>query len=205
MNHSERERMFEELFQRHKAPIQRLCFAWLNGALSDAFRRYGRRHDLIYFGKTILIACQLIFLVVLLRHRPLALFGACVADFGAILFMVSDWRSQRAIARLNFAAPSVEFLRSAIARLYAQRNPFCTREFYIAMGGVWIGCSLILASHWPQETLSSLLPGFALITALPFAAYALGRWMRDKRFEKQCRPLIHRLEAVLETMEADRI
>ena len=30
MNHSERERMFEELFRRHKAPIQRLCYAWLN-------------------------------------------------------------------------------------------------------------------------------------------------------------------------------
>ena len=174
-------------------------------ALSDAFRRYGRRHDLIYFGKAILIACQLIFLVVLLRHLPLALFGACIADFGAILFMVSDWRAQRAIARLNFAAPSVEFLRSAIARLYAQRNPFRTREFYIAMGGVWIGCNLIVASHWPQETFSSLLRTFAFITAVPFAAYAFGRWIRNKRFEKQCRPLIDRLEAVLETMEADRI
>jgi RNA polymerase sigma-70 factor (ECF subfamily) len=40
MNHSEREGMFEELFQRHKAPIQRLCFAWLNGAgeVEDLFQ-----------------------------------------------------------------------------------------------------------------------------------------------------------------------
>ena len=40
MNHSERERMFEELFQRHKAPIQRLCFAWLNspGEVEDLFQ-----------------------------------------------------------------------------------------------------------------------------------------------------------------------
>jgi hypothetical protein len=99
----------------------------------------------------------------------------------------------------------VEFLRSAIARLEAQRNPFRTREFYIAMGGVWVGCNLIIASHWPQETISSLLPGFAAITALPFAGYAFGRWVRRKRFEKQCRPLIRRLEAVLETMEANRL
>src|ERR1019366_1073126 len=174
-------------------------------ALSRAFRRYGRRHDLINVGKVILIAGQLIFLLAQLRHRPLALFGGCLADFSGILFMIADWRAQRAIARLNFAAPSVEFLRSAIARLHAQRNPFRTREFYIAMGGVWIGCSLILASHWPQETFSSLLPGFALITAMPFGAYAVGRWIRRKRFEKQCRPLIVRLEAVLETLEADRV
>src|SRR5450755_461619 len=126
-------------------------------ALSDAFRRYGRRHDLIYFGKTVVIACQLIFLVTLLRHRPLELFGACVVDFSAILFMVSDWRTQRAIARLNFAEPSVEFLRSALARLHAQRNPFRTREFYIAMGGVWIGLNIMLASMEPHMTLYSAL------------------------------------------------
>ena len=196
---------FEELQQLWQRQAQSAMPPHDAAALSHAFRRYGRRHDLIYLGKTIMIACQLIFLLALLRHRPLALFGACLADFGAILFLVSDWRSQRAIARLNFAAPSVEFLRSAIARLEAQRNPFRTREFYIAMGGVWIGCTLILASRWPQETISSLLPGFVVIAALPFAGYAFGRWVRRKRFEKQCRPLIHRLEAVLETMEADRV
>jgi len=40
MNHAERERMFEELFQRHKAPIQRLCFAYLNspGEVEDLFQ-----------------------------------------------------------------------------------------------------------------------------------------------------------------------
>jgi hypothetical protein len=196
---------FEELQQLWQRQAQSAIPPQDAPELSHAFRRYGRRHDLIYLGKTIMIACQLIFLLALLRHRPLALFGACLADFGAILFMVSDWRSQRAIARLNFAAPSVEFLRSAIARLEAQRNPFRTREFYIAMGGVWIGCTLILASRWPQETISSLLPGFVVIAALPFAGYAFGRWVRRGRFEKQCRPLIHRLEAVLETMEADRV
>ncbi len=30
MNHAERERLFLELFQRHKAPVQRLCFSYLN-------------------------------------------------------------------------------------------------------------------------------------------------------------------------------
>jgi RNA polymerase sigma-70 factor (ECF subfamily) len=40
MNQAERERKFEELFQRHKAPIQRLCFAWLNssGEVEDLFQ-----------------------------------------------------------------------------------------------------------------------------------------------------------------------
>jgi RNA polymerase sigma-70 factor (ECF subfamily) len=40
MNHAERERMFDDLFQRHRAPIQRLCFAWLNGSgeVEDLFQ-----------------------------------------------------------------------------------------------------------------------------------------------------------------------
>jgi RNA polymerase sigma-70 factor (ECF subfamily) len=40
MNHSERERMFEDLFERHRAPIQRLCFAYLNAAdeVEDLFQ-----------------------------------------------------------------------------------------------------------------------------------------------------------------------
>ena len=173
-------------------------------ALTHAFRRYGRRHDLINFGKVILIACQLIFLVAQLRHRPLALVGACIADSSAILFLVSDWRTQRAIARLNFAAPSMDFLRSAIARLEAQRNPFRSREFYIAMVGVWIGCNVMVASDWPHLPLSGALTSLALTTAAPFAAYALGRWIRGKRFAKECRPLILRLESLLQTMEEDR-
>jgi hypothetical protein len=174
-------------------------------ALSHAFRRYGRRHDAIYFAKAIVIACLLIFLLSLLRQRPLAAFGASLTVFSGILFMVSDWRAQRAIARLNFAEPSVAFLRSALARLHAQRNPFRTREFYVAMGGIWIGCNLVLATTESQMTLFRALPHFAYTTAMIFAAYALGRWVRRKRFEKECRPLIDRLEAVLLTMEEDRV
>jgi RNA polymerase sigma-70 factor (ECF subfamily) len=40
MNHSDRERIFMELFQRHKAPVQRLCYAYLNSAddVEDLFQ-----------------------------------------------------------------------------------------------------------------------------------------------------------------------
>ena len=173
--------------------------------LSSAFRRYGRRHDLIYVVKTVLIACQFTFLVAMLRDRPLALFWACVTDLSGVLFLVWDWRAQRAIARLNFAAPSVAFLRSALARLQAQRDPFRTREFGIAICGIWTGGNLMVANLQPNMTLSSALPVHAMANASMFAAYFLGRWVRRKRFEKECRPLILRLEAVLRTMEADRL
>jgi hypothetical protein len=192
---------FEELQQLWQQQPPRALPLRDAAALRGAFHRYGRRHDLIKLGKVIVIACQLIFLVAQLRHRPLALFGACLADFSAILFLVSDWRTQRAIARLNFAAPSVEFLRNAIARLNAQRNPLARREFYIAMGGVWVGCNLMFASHWQRPSFFRVFAALAFTSATPFAVYGFGRWLRGKRFEKECRPLIDRLESVLQSIE----
>ena len=196
---------FEELQRLWQRQPQRAVPPGEAAELRSAFQRYGRRQDLIYLGKAIVVACCLVFLLGLLRDRPLAAFGASLTVFSAILFLISDWRAQRAVARLNFAAPSVAFLRSALALLDAQRNPFRTREFCIAMGGCWIGCNLILASPWSEMTLSRALPGLAFTTALPFAVYALGRWVRGKRFDKECRPLIERLERVLDMMEAERI
>ncbi|MEO8593721.1 MAG: sigma-70 family RNA polymerase sigma factor [Candidatus Solibacter sp.] len=40
MTQTERKRIFEELFQRHKAPLERLCFAYLNsaGEVEDLFQ-----------------------------------------------------------------------------------------------------------------------------------------------------------------------
>jgi len=40
MTQGEREGLFEELFQRHKAPLERLCFAYLNGSaeVEDLFQ-----------------------------------------------------------------------------------------------------------------------------------------------------------------------
>uniref|UniRef100_Q024V6 Uncharacterized protein n=1 Tax=Solibacter usitatus (strain Ellin6076) TaxID=234267 RepID=Q024V6_SOLUE len=161
--------------------------------LTAAFRRYGRRHDLINLAKLLVISLQMAILTNALRHRPTILFGACLAVFSSLLFLFRDWRDQRAVARLNFAEPSTEFLHNAIARLNAQRDPFRKREFYIAMGGAFIGLNLMFES-WVGH-LSTL--------AMPFLIYRLGRFVRDRRFRREAQPLIDRMSAVLETMEGD--
>ena len=173
-------------------------------ALSVAFRRYGRRYDAINCAKTAVVFCCAVFLVGQLRHRLLALLGAAVAVSGGILFLVHDWRAQRSIARLNFADPSTAFLRNAIARLNAQRNPFRTREFYLAMGLYWVGCTLMLVTDWHKLTLAERAAGHALITAAPFLIYRLGGLIRGRRFQIKILPLIERLTALLATIEGDR-
>jgi hypothetical protein len=161
--------------------------------LTSAFRRYGRRHDLLYLTKLLLVALQMAFLATVLRHRPQVLFGACLAVFCSLLFLVRDWRAQRAVARLNFDDPSMEFLRHALERLNALRNPFRYREFYIAIGGAFVGMNLMIDGPWTAH-----LPTLAM----PYLMYRLCRFIRDRRFARECEPLVHRLTAVLSTLEA---
>ncbi len=169
--------------------------------LTAAFRRYGRRSNLLNGAKIAILACQLFLLVSLLRHNPLAVFGACLAVFGGVFFLVHDWSLQRAIARLNFAEPSTAFLRHAIARIEGQRNPLRTREFYIAIGGFCAGLTILVAAASPRLPLAWRLPLHAGILALPFFVYRHGRAVRLARFEKECRPLLDRLNAVRDTIE----
>ena len=200
---------FEELQQLWQHQPEHGFSRRASAELTQAFRRYGRRNDWINVVKCAIFAFQLCLLVSVFRHRPLILFGVCVMDFSALYFMLCDWRNQRAIARMDFATPSVEFVRSAIARLAALRSPFHGREFRIAITGFWIGCAIMVAGRWSKMAYPENLLFIAMCLTMPFAGFAFGRWVRAKRFANECRPLIERLERVLATMqentEPDRI
>ena len=200
---------FEELQQLWQDQPERGLSRRDAAGLTHAFRRYGRRNDWIGVAKIVVIAIQLYFLVSVFRHRPLTLLGAGVMDFSALYFMFCDWRNQRAIARTNFASPSLEFVRGAIARLQALRNPFRGRDFKLAIAGFWVGCAIMVAGRWSKMNYPENLLFIAMLLVMPFCGFAFGRWVRVKRFQSECRPLIDRLERVLATMqepmESDRL
>jgi hypothetical protein len=181
---------FEELQTLWQRQPVRTVTAPQAAELTSAFRRYGRRHDRINLAKLLLVAAQMAVITSALRHRPLMLFGACLVVFTALLFLFRDWHAQRAVARLNFADPSTEFLRKALTRLEAQRNPFRNREFYIALAGAFVGLNLMFES----------LAGHLFTILVPFLIYRFGRFVRDRRFQREAQPLIDRLSAILETM-----
>jgi len=186
---------FEELQTLWQKQAPRAATAQQAAELTRAFRRYGRRHDVINTLKIVIISIQLAILTSYMRHRPMMIFGACLAIFSALSFLVSDWKAQRAVARLNFADPSTEFLHAALARLNALREPFHTRAFYIAMGGAFVGMNIMLES-WPGHLFSC---------AMPFGIYFLARFVRGRRFERECKPLIDRITAALKTMESQSV
>jgi hypothetical protein len=170
-------------------------------SLTGDFRRFGRRQDLINGGKCVVVAVQVYLTVSRLHSHPVEMFGALLAGFSALYFLLREWRNQRAVAGLDFAAPSADFVRSAIARLNALRNPFQGREFYIMMGGFWLGCTTMIVARWPRLPLWQIVLWHAGLTLLPFAAYRPAVYLRGKRWNLECRPLVERLTGLLESIE----
>lgn len=185
---------FEDLQTLWQTQPSRAATPRQSAELTAAFRRFGRRHDLINLTKLFAIGIQLTTPAIYLRHRPQVLSGVCLAVFSSLVFLIRDWRAQRAVARLNFADPSTEFLHTALARLNALRDPFRNRAFYIMMAGVWVGMNLVIAGSWIAH---------AATLAMPYVIYRFGRFVRRRRFACESQPLIDRLTAILATMDAE--
>jgi len=170
-------------------------------AAAGAFRRYGRRQDAINFVKSIALAGVTVYSVASMRHRPLFLFAVTLILFSAVLALVTEWRNQRAIAAFDFSAPSVAFVRGAIRRLQQQRNPFHTREFAILFGAVFVGYNLMVLASYGKWNVPQRVLGHAIALFMPALIYLFARWVRAKRWDAECRPLVERLTALLETLE----
>lgn len=178
----------QELWQRQpELPAARI------DDVHRSLRSYGRRQNWINAGKAIAIALLMGFSAYHVRNSPAALAGVALVTVAAALLLTREWRSQRAIARGDFSAPSVGFVDNAIARLLEQRN--VRRSFYWTLIAACIaGENLILAgTHkiWPRVVAS----------LAPFAALEFGLWVRRRRFDHECGPLLGQLRAVKSAME----
>ena len=121
-----------------------------------------------------------------------------IAGWGLIavavsMLLIREWRSQRAISRLEFDQPSLGFVQSTIDRLREQRD--LHRRYYLPfMAAVVVGMNLTLPAtnrFWMR----------LLVSALPFVAFEFGLWLRRKRFDLECRPLIDQLSAMRSALE----
>src|SRR5438309_1050417 len=137
------------------APFEELQTLWQNqpqptigeadrAYLASSLRRYGRRIRLVYALKLVLVAAVVAFSV---RHSagsaPAVASILLVAVMGAVLLYV-DWRSQRALSRLDFTGASLHFVRRAIAELEEQREPF-RRYYWPFLGTLAVGETLLYA------------------------------------------------------------
>jgi len=187
----------QQLWQAQRPPLASIEAA----SLSDALRRYSLRQNWIIAAKVLLVGGILGQAFYFLSHRSAGMIGGLsLVAAGALWALVADWRGQRAIARLNFAEPSAAFLRSAIARLRRQWNPFGP-HYWPFLACMVAGMNLMFLDSLQSKTpfLRLLWHGFG--TALPFAGYELGMRLRRRRFEAECRPLLERLIAMKTGLE----
>jgi hypothetical protein len=183
----------QELWQGQEAPLRTTPDT---SKLTRSLRVYGRRQHYFDIGKAVLVSSVLGWSLADAHASLPVISGLALIAVAAAALLIQDWRSQRAIARLDFSEPSLEFVRSTIARILEQRDP-CRRYYWPFMGSMVIGMNLMLAG--PHRLWLRILA-----STMPFLAFELGLWVRHKRFEAQCRPLLDEL-AQLRTALEERV
>jgi hypothetical protein len=119
---------------------------------------------------------------------------------GMITAMISDWRIQSSIARLDFTRPSAGFVDASLERLRDPNAPF-RRTGWLVMALVAAGINLIFWGPLAAETLPSRIASHTAVTLLLVAAFAFGLKVRAKRYAMEYKPLVERLAATKAALE----
>jgi hypothetical protein len=166
--------------------------------LTRGLRRYARRQSWIYGAKAALVVSILSWMLVRAHGRAPVIASTLLIAAAAAAMLYIDWRSRRALIRLNFTGASLDFVRGAIAELEKQRDPF--RQYYWPfLGTLAIGENLIFTFlHAPGGWTRVAWHVFG--TLAPFGGYELGQWVRTRRFQNECLPLLAQLRDVEQSL-----
>jgi hypothetical protein len=180
----------QELWQRQEAPA---VSAAETERLTRSLRAYSRRQYIVNIAKAILVAGVLAWSINHAQPSLRVMAGWGLIAVAAFSLLVREWRSQRAISFLEFGRPSLDFVESTLDRLREQRD--LHRRYYVPfMAAVVIGMNLTLPDMrrlWVR----------LMISVLPFAGFEFGLWLRRKRFDLECRPLIHQLSSMRSALQ----
>jgi hypothetical protein len=184
----------QQLWQNQPLP-QPPSLAVDSRGMAAALRRFRRRQYVINSIKLVVIAWAVWFVL----SRPgLSVFTVLAQGLflaGMITAMVTDWRIQSDIARLDFTRPSVGFLEATLERLRDPNAPF-RRTGWLCMALLAACINLMLAGSSATQTLPSRIASHTAATLFPFAAFALGLKVRAKRYAMEYKPLVERLVAM---------
>ena len=168
--------------------------------MAAALRRFRRRQYIFNGLKLMIIVWLAWFLLSRLGVSGLTVLGVGLLLAGMINPMVSDWRSQSAIARLDFTRPSVGFLDATLERLRDPNAPF-RRTGWLGIALVAAGVNLMFAGLSATKTFPLRIASHTAFTLFPFAAFAFGLKLRAKRYAIEYKPLLERLAAIKAALE----
>jgi hypothetical protein len=189
----------QQLWQNQPQPEPPAVAAESRG-MAAALRRFRRRQYVINGIKLVLIVCLTWFCLSRPGVSVLTVLGQGLILAGMINAMVTDWRIQSAIARLDFTRPSVGFLDATLERLRDPNAPF-RRTGWLGIALVAAGINLMFAGPSATEALPSRIASHTAFTLFPFAAFAFGLKVRAKRYSMEYKPLVERLAAIKAAIE----
>lgn len=182
----------EELQQLWQSQPQPPAAAVDSRGMRLALGRFARRQNLIYSVKAVVVVCLVWLCLSWAGPSALTVLGAAILLGGALTVLITDWRSQLGIARLDFTRPSAGFVDSVLERL-RDPNALFRRLFWPQVIPICAGINLLFAAHSIAVHLAATLG--------PFAGYAIGMKLRSKRYAAEYRPLVERLEAMKKALE----
>jgi hypothetical protein len=188
---------FEELQQLWQNQPQRQAPAVVaeSRGMAAALRRFRRRQYVINGIKLVGIVCVNWYLLSQLGISVLTVLGQGLFLAGMSIAIVTDWRIQSAIARLDFARPSVGFVDATLERLRDPNAPF-RRTGWLAIALVAASINLMLMGRSATGTLPSRIASHTALTLFLFAGFAFGLKVRAKRYARDYKPLVERLAAM---------
>jgi hypothetical protein len=190
----------EELQQLWQSQPQPPAAAVDSRGMRLALGGFARRQNLIHSVKAVLLVWLVWLPLAWVGLSALTVAGAAILLGGALAVLITDWRSQLGIARLDFTKPSAGFVDSVLERL-RDPNALFRRRFWQHVIPLSAGINLLFATHWAMAPPRSRIAAHLAVTLAPLAGYALGLKIRRMRYTAAYRPIIERLEAMKKALE----
>lgn len=189
----------QQLWQNQPQPEPPAVVAESRG-MAAVLRRFRLRQYVTNGIKSVVIACLCWFCLSRPGVSLITVLGQGLILAGMISAMITDWRIQSAIARLDFTRPSVGFVNATLERLRDPNAPF-RRTGWLSIALVAAGMNLMFAGSSATEAHSFHIASHAAFTLFLFAAFAFGLKVRARRYAREYKPLVERLAAIKAAIE----
>jgi hypothetical protein len=192
---------FEELQQIWQNQPQEAAVELDIRGTTDALQRFGRRQHLINTFKAICILSQVFYCFYRLGVTRWTVVGEALLVTGLANLLLSDWRTQLDIARLDFSSPSVSFIDTALARM-RDPNAGYRQRLGLNLLLICVGYNVLEFSKLSQDTLAHRLALQVGATALILVGtFTFSLKLHAKRCELEYRPIKTRLLAMKQALE----
>ena len=163
------------------------------GDLMRDLRGHSRKHQTIYIVKAVAVAVLAAIMLFAVHQSVVAMAGGLLVISGAALALTVDWRANQALALLEFTAPASSFAGDAIRMLRRLDRPLPVQYLALLFGPVaglnLMEMAMLHGVSWQWRVAAHL--GLSLLAA---AAAWGGFQVRARRYRRETRPLIRRLE-----------